>query len=242
MSNNINSLRFPLAHSLLLFSSIVSCSGPDNPHPPFHHHHHQRSPLPFPKSDSKDLTQQLLSLDLGFNVLNDQLLRESIGVGFHSNQDNNQERRDGFDAFFIDNGDSDDDDIFGEFLPDASALVSKDDFSSGPWNEHERFFFTSLSPSVSRRRPQPPRDKFFVGDQSQCLTGSCEFFLFCWLQGGVVEGGCGGFLMSCCNKPNQVGHKAIVTQVGPKKFETLIWTGDLKVLIYVSLTYSRSKR
>merc|ERR1719244_1935886 len=162
--------------------------------------------------------------DLGFNVLNDQLLRESIGVGFDNEHLEENERRDDFDDFFSDDSDHN---IFGEFLPDASPLVSKDDFSStSSWNSHERFFFTR--PSLRRRRP-PPRDKFFVGDQSQCLTGSCEFFLFCWLQGGVVEGGCGGFLMSCCNKPNQVGHKAIVTRVGPK-FETLIWTGDLKII------------
>ena len=93
--------------------------------------------------------------------------------------------------------------------------VSKDNFRHGPrpdeWNE--RFFFTRPQ---RRRRPSPPRDKFFVGDASQCTTGSCEFFLFCMVSGGVVEGGCGGFLMSCCNRPNQVGHKTIVKQVGPK--------------------------
>lgn len=98
--------------------------------------------------------------DLGFNVLNDQLLRESIGVGFHINQPDENQRSDGFDDFFSDDSD---DDIFGEYLPDASPLVSKDDFSSGPspasWNQHERFFFTR--PSTRRRRPTPPRDKFF---------------------------------------------------------------------------------
>ncbi len=86
------------------------------------------------------------------------------------------------------------------------------------WGSQERFFFTV--PQQRRRRPPPPpppsHDKFFVGDPSQCTTGSCEFFLFCWLGGGVVEGGCGGFLQSCCNRPNQVGAKTIVTQVGPK--------------------------
>lgn len=182
------------------------------------------SPSPNPSPPHSDhLTQQLLSLDLGFNVLNDQLLRETIGVGFaEARPDRSQDRSDDFGDFF-----NDEEDIFSEYLPAASALVSKDDFSGGPrpdqWNTHERFFFTR----PTRRRRPPPRDKFFVGDQSQCITGSCEFFLFCWLQGGVVEGGCGGFLMSCCNKPNQVGHKTIVTQVGPK-LETLIWTGDLK--------------
>jgi len=140
--------RIPLAslsHILLYLSSLVSCTGPD-------------PPLPFPNPESKDLTKQLLSLDLGFNVLNDQLLRESIGVGFHISQPDESQRRDEFDDFFSDDND---DDIFSEYLPAASALVSKDDFSSGPspdsWNSHERFFFTR----PSRRRRPPPRDKFF---------------------------------------------------------------------------------
>ncbi|XP_023337896.1 serine proteinase stubble isoform X2 [Eurytemora carolleeae] len=92
--------------------------------------------------------------------------------------------------------------------------VSEDDFRHGPspstWSNNERFFFTR--PQQKRGRPSRPREKFFVGDPSQCTTGSCEFFLFCWLSGGVVEGGCGGFLMSCCNRPNQFGHKVIVEQ------------------------------
>ena len=112
---------------------------------------------------------------------------------------------------------------FFSFSPRASmfinfSVVSEDDFRHGPspstWSNNERFFFTR--PQQKRGRPSRPREKFFVGDPSQCTTGSCEFFLFCWLSGGVVEGGCGGFLMSCCNRPNQFGHKVIVEQVGPK--------------------------
>ena len=30
----------------------------------------------------------------------------------------------------------------------------------------------------------PAPSKTFVGDQHQCSTGTCEFFLFCWLAGG----------------------------------------------------------
>ena len=189
---------------------------------------------PHPSSlspDSSHLTKQLLSLDLGFTVLNDQILRENIGVGIKKTHDKSEERSDTFfgddEEFFGNN-----EDHFGEYLPSASALVSKDQYQYGPspdsWNTHERFFFTL--PGFRRRAP-PPRDKFFVGDQSQCLTGSCEFFLFCWLQGGIVEGGCGGFMMSCCNRPNTVGHKTIVTQVGPKVGTQIIWTGDLKQII-----------
>ena len=38
-------------------------------------------------------------------------------------------------------------------------------------------------------------------------------------------------MMSCCNRPNTVGHKTIVTQVGPKFGTQLIWTGDLKQIV-----------
>ena len=198
-----------LVLSSLLSSSISQSSSGSSIHP---------NPSPHPKSKSSNLTKLLLSLDLGRHVLSDQMLRENIGVGLSKSPDKSQERSDFF-------GDDEDffgelnDDSFEEFLPSASALVSKDDFRHGPspdaWNTNERFFFT-LPGFSHRRRAPPPRDKFFVGDQAQCLTGSCEFFLFCWLGGGIVEGGCGGFMMSCCNRPNTVGHKTIVLQVGPK--------------------------
>jgi len=148
--------------------------------------------------------------DLGFNVHGDQLLRESIGVGFRIQPSEHQRRteeREDFDDFWSD----DSDDEWSEHLPEAAPLVSKEDYHMTPWNSQERFFFTRPT-AHKRRRPRPPRDKFFVGDPDQCLTGSCEFFLFCWLAGGVVEGSCGGFLQTCCNRPNQVGHKTIVTQ------------------------------
>ena len=200
----------------VILSSLLASSTPSSSSSgPIHH----PNPNPKPKPNSSNLTKQLLSLDLGIHVLNDQILRENIGVGLQekSSPDKSEERSD----FFGSNDDDDffgelNDDTFGEFLPSASALVSKDDFRHGPspdaWNTNERFFFTL--PGFRRRAP-PPRDKFFVGDQSQCTTGTCEFFLFCWLQGGIVEGGCGGFMMSCCNRPNTVGHKTIVLQVGP---------------------------
>jgi len=205
--------------SYLTSSTPTSSTGPNS-------HNTQSSHPPSNNPDSSHLTKQLLSLDLGFTVLNDQILRENIGVGIKNQQDKSEERSD---HFF-----GDDEEFFGneEYLPSASALVSKDQYQYGPspdsWNTHERFFFTL--PGFRRRAP-PPRDKFFVGDQSQCLTGSCEFFLFCWMQGGIVEGGCGGFMMSCCNRPNTVGHKTIVTQVGPKFGTQLIWTGDLKQIV-----------
>lgn len=44
------------------------------------------------------------------------------------------------------------------------------------------------------------RQRFIWGDSAQCYSGSCEFFLFCWLGGGLIEKGCGGFLFACCQR------------------------------------------
>jgi len=42
--------------------------------------------------------------------------------------------------------------------------------------------------------------RLFLGDQTLCYKGTCEFFLMCWLGGGLIDGGCGGFLFACCNR------------------------------------------
>ncbi|XP_045605931.2 uncharacterized protein [Procambarus clarkii] len=54
--------------------------------------------------------------------------------------------------------------------------------------------------------------RLFLGDPSLCYAGSCEFFLLCWMGGGLIDGGCGGFLFACCNRPNQRGQR------GPESF------------------------
>lgn len=76
-------------------------------------------------------------------------------------------------------------------------------------------------PPDTRKRSRPAQ-KTFVGDQHQCQTGSCEFFLFCWLSGGVIENGCGGFLFACCQRPRAHGpggggSDVIVARVSPEK-------------------------
>ena len=76
----------------------------------------------------------------------------------------------------------------------------------------------SSRPSHQRRRP--PTKKLLVGDQHKCGVGQCEFFLFCWLGGGVVSGGCGGFLFACCQRPNTLGSEVYVKQVSPQKPES----------------------
>lgn len=67
----------------------------------------------------------------------------------------------------------------------------------------------------ARKTPQRKRNadfsqatrRFFLGDPALCYSGSCEFFLFCWLSGGLIDGGCGGFLFACCSRQNQRGQR-----------------------------------
>ncbi|XP_038217642.1 coagulation factor VII isoform X2 [Zerene cesonia] len=35
--------------------------------------------------------------------------------------------------------------------------------------------------------------------------GTCEFFLSCWMKGGLLEGSCGGLLKSCCHRVAKSG-------------------------------------
>ncbi|XP_050673619.1 uncharacterized protein LOC126971368 isoform X1 [Leptidea sinapis] len=35
--------------------------------------------------------------------------------------------------------------------------------------------------------------------------GTCEFFISCWMKGGLLEGSCGGLLKSCCHKVAKSG-------------------------------------
>lgn len=58
----------------------------------------------------------------------------------------------------------------------------------------------SSSISVATRR-------LIFGDPTLCYTGTCEFFLMCWMGGGLIDGGCGGFLFACCSRPNQRGQR-----------------------------------
>ncbi|KAK4316296.1 hypothetical protein Pmani_012532 [Petrolisthes manimaculis] len=49
--------------------------------------------------------------------------------------------------------------------------------------------------------------RLFLGDPTLCYTGTCEFFLMCWLRGGLIDGGCGGFLFACCSHGTQRGQR-----------------------------------
>lgn len=63
----------------------------------------------------------------------------------------------------------------------------------------ELVYFTGNSLTAATRR-------FFLGDQNMCYSGTCEFFLMCWVSGGLIEEGCGGFLYACCNRPGRAAH------------------------------------
>lgn len=182
------------------------------------------------ENGSRSLTKELLNLDLGYNVLNSEVLRKSLGNVQYDSSSGEEEV---------------------EELPSASALVQDMDFSSNlrrDWNggnSDEKFWNHGPSPFFfpdfgfgrprpvsaqavrphpplrhvpARHRPPPPPallPKTFVGDQHQCATGACEFILFCWLGGGIIEGPCGGFLFACCQRPDGGGRnsEAIVEKV-----------------------------
>jgi hypothetical protein len=216
--------------TLILLASIASGLSPD---------HSDYESINADDNKSQSLTKELLNLDLGYNVLNSEVLRKSLVASAE-----------------VTGAASDD----AEALPQAAALVQDRSFQVqnganefGPntavnsWtaastNTDDKFwtggpspfFFPDFGfgrprqvsasavrpfrhsrpkPEVVHRKPPPPRNrspapKAFVGDQHQCGTGSCEFFLFCWLSGGRIEGSCGGFLFACCLRPDGGGRNS----------------------------------
>nr|CAD7431557.1 unnamed protein product [Timema monikensis] len=63
----------------------------------------------------------------------------------------------------------------------------------------------------------------FLGDQSMCSTGNCEFFLFCWMSAGLLEGSCGGFLYACCQRKGGTAKKS-------ENLQPLASSNDLQTL------------
>ena len=238
--------------TLILLASIASGLSPD---------HSDYEAINSEDTKSQSLTKELLNLDLGYNVLNSEVLRKSLVASAE-----------------VTGAASDD----AEALPQAAALVqdrsfqvhgghgsvsnefspSQNTWTSASTNTDEKFwaggpspfFFPDFTfgrprqvsasavrpfrhqnrpkPEVVHRKPPPPQrnrspaPKAFVGDQHQCGTGSCEFFLFCWLSGGRMEGSCGGFLFSCCLRPDGGGRnsKALADKV------SFFWTKTTTLL------------
>ncbi|CAG9794335.1 unnamed protein product [Diatraea saccharalis] len=43
-------------------------------------------------------------------------------------------------------------------------------------------------------------------DEKKCPQGgTCEFFFYCWMVGGLLEGSCGGLLKGCCHRVAKAG-------------------------------------
>ena len=179
----------------------------------------QESPA---SESSKDLTKQLLQMDLGYNVLNNEMLRKSMGVSVDTldNLDNGrEEQQQRQERLPVPQHLVRDEDVFRFGGPSPDGLWSDEKFWGGGLpqffggafggnNQHHQQARPAAPPQRhggGKRRPQVGPNELkkrqFVGDQHQCGSGSCEFFLFCWLSGGVVEGGCGGFVFSCCKRP-----------------------------------------
>ncbi|TRY72997.1 hypothetical protein TCAL_01877, partial [Tigriopus californicus] len=205
---------------LVLLPSVIAALAPPD---------HERN--------SRQLTKSLMNLDLGYNVMNQAALRKSMGF----NVEDIDRSDDVFEdyEYLEDMEDSDGDDnnsegvsLFNsdhrEVLPAPLSLARQDGFfGSGPnpegfWLDSNFWESSAWSPFGGRpqRKPQVqashprshPKKKIFVGDQHQCSSGSCEFFLFCWLSGGIVEGACGGILFACCQRPHSVGAKTILAR------------------------------
>lgn len=67
------------------------------------------------------------------------------------------------------------------------------------WNHGAASRPNRLSPPVIHQY-RASTDHRFIGQRQSCGSGQCEFFMMCWMSGGVVQGGCGGFLFGCCQR------------------------------------------
>ena len=218
---------------------------------------------------SHSLTKELLNLDLGYNVLNSEVLRKSLvasaevtGVAASESaealpqaspliQDRNFQVSGGQNTWASASAASNNDEKFWTggpspfFFPDFGfgrpRQVSVSAVRPVPFRHRPTSVSGTGNPGKNRKptpsatRPSPPAGsgsnrnrspapKAFVGDQHQCGTGSCEFFLFCWLSGGQIEGSCGGFLFACCLRADGGGRnsKAIAVKV------SFFWTKPKK--------------
>ena len=187
---------------------------------------------------SKSLTKELLDLDLGYTVLTDAVLRKNLGASTETLLENEsdsealpaaqplvQDRDFQVNQFPLTNWD--DDKVWGGpspfFFPDFAGFLRPRPVPA-----------SAVRPQPFRRKPPPPprtprnpAPRLFVGDQHQCGVGSCEFFLFCWLGGGIIEGNCGGFLFSCCLRPDGGGRNSEILANKVSFF----WTNDYSSLI-----------
>ncbi|XP_075988354.1 uncharacterized protein LOC142984536 isoform X2 [Anticarsia gemmatalis] len=52
---------------------------------------------------------------------------------------------------------------------------------------------------------EPPKSDDRNDGKKCSQGGSCEFFFYCWMVGGLLEGSCGGMLKGCCHRVVKAG-------------------------------------
>lgn len=55
---------------------------------------------------------------------------------------------------------------------------------------------------ITTDKATTPNDR---NGESCSQGGSCEFFIYCWMVGGLLEGTCGGLLKGCCHRTAKSG-------------------------------------
>ena len=233
---------------------------------------------------SHSLTKELLNLDLGYNVLNSEVLRKSLvasaevtGVAASEAaealpqaspliQDRNFQVSGGQNTWASTSAASNNDEKFWTggpspfFFPDFGfgrpRQVSVSAVRPVPFRHRPTSVSGTGNPGKNRKptpsatRPSPPAGsgsnrnrspapKAFVGDQHQCGTGSCEFFLFCWLSGGQIEGSCGGFLFACCLRADGGGRNSKAIAVKVSFFWTKTKKNPKKHLLFPKKPYKK---
>ncbi len=162
-------------------------------------------------ANSLSLTEELLKSDLGYGVMQNEMLRRQLGADLR--QVNASEvvaarRHDDFDV------DEEEAEEAREDPESRSFWIDSGFFGRPPaWRPFPGEGDVQLRPPVRGHQQQqqhhvPAGTRAFVGERDSCGAGRCEFFLFCWLGGGVVEGTCGGFMLSCCARPSGGGSGA----------------------------------
>ena len=143
---------------LLALPAVVIVSGLSSPEPASHQLSEQAAAaatstsLPATNSSfsssearstalSRSLTELLLGLDLGYNVLNSEKLRKSMGVNLDLLEEQSRRRLDRADDYiYVDDIEDDGSDDL-ETLPSAQALVRDRDYVQGPnpsWSRSQR--------------------------------------------------------------------------------------------------------
>ncbi|XP_047513934.1 proclotting enzyme isoform X2 [Pieris napi] len=97
-----------------------------------------------------------------------------------------------------------------EFKPISDAQISKineimnDILSTKPTNYRKgKLIDSETGETRDTITNSPEKDRKY--DDGCPQGGTCEFFVSCWMKGGLLEGSCGGLLKSCCHRVAKSG-------------------------------------